>query len=250
VPALIPSPCGTKIAASARTTATRARRAAGRLAVRVGYLLFGRHRHRRLAVERIGPWTVVVFPDVFNPKLFRTGEVLALTLDEVLVPPGSAVLDLGTGSGIGAIAAARFTPRVSAVDLSPEAIRCARVNCAVNRVEDRVDLRQGDLFTPVGGERFDVVLFNPPFFRGIPKDLFDRSWRSPDVAERFAAGLADHLTPDGHALVVLSSDGDPAGFLRALRANAFAVDVVARRDFLNETLTIYRARAERGGRCA
>ena len=77
-----------------------------------------------------------------------------------------AVLDMGTGSGIAAIAAARRGARVVAVDISTEAVRCARINVLLNRVDDRVEIRCGDLFEPVQGERFDLVLFNPPFYAG------------------------------------------------------------------------------------
>ena len=48
---------------------------------------------------------------------------------------------------------------------------------------------------PLGGERFDLVLFNPPFLLGEPKDERDAAWRSNDAARRFAAGLGEHLEP-------------------------------------------------------
>jgi release factor glutamine methyltransferase len=104
-------------------------------------------------------------------------------------------------------------------------------------------VRQGDLFAPVAGERFDLVLFNPPFFRGEPQGPFDLAWRGTDVLERFAAGLPAALAPGGRALVLLSTDGDAAGMLRALRGSGFAIEVAARRDLGNEVMTIYSARA-------
>src|SRR5205823_1604642 len=107
--------------------------------------------------------------------------------------PGRA-LDMGTGSGIGAVFAARAGYRVVGVDLNPEAVRCARINALMNRLEDRLEAREGDLFAPVAGERFDLILFNPPFFRGEPRDALDMAWRSVDVLERFAEGLPSALT--------------------------------------------------------
>ncbi|HWQ13255.1 MAG TPA: HemK2/MTQ2 family protein methyltransferase [Roseiflexaceae bacterium] len=201
--------------------------------------LAGRLRHNRLVIEWVAGRPIVVLPQVFNPKLLRSGAMLAGALDERLVPEGAAVLDMGTGSGIGAVFAARRARRVVAVDINPEAVRCARINALLNRVEGRVEVRQGDLFAPLAGERFDVVLFNPPFFRGRPQDLLDHAWRSVDVAERFAAGLAAHLAPGGRALVILSSDGDERAFLEAFRAHELRVSVAARRDLWNEILTIY-----------
>jgi release factor glutamine methyltransferase len=193
-------------------------------------------------LERVAGVPILVLPQVFNPKLLRTGEFLARTLDTRTIPPGAAVLDLGTGSGIGAIFAVRWAGRVVAVDINPEAVRCARINALLHHLDDRIAVRQGDLFAPVAGERFDVVLFNPPYYRGAPRDALDHAWRSPDVIERFATGLRDHLTPGGSALVVLSTDGEAATFLRACAAAGFGANVVRRRDFSNEIITVYRLR--------
>jgi release factor glutamine methyltransferase len=102
-----------------------------------------------------------------------------------------------------------------------------------------VDARQGDLFAPVDGERFDVVLFNPPYYRGVPRDAIDHAWRSPDIIERFSTTLAAHLTQGGHALVVLSSDGEQSSFLAALHSAGFRSRVAAQRDLINETLSVY-----------
>ena len=85
-----------------------------------------------------------------------------------------------------------------------------------------------------------MVLFNPPFFRGTPRDALDRAWRSPDVGERFAAGLPDALAPGGQALVVLSSDGDRSGFLDSFRGQGLHFHPIAERDLINEVLTIFR----------
>jgi len=150
---------------------------------------------------------------------------------------------MGTGSGVGAVFAARRASRVVAVDINPHAVRCARINALLNGVEDTVEAREGDLFTPVEGERFDVILFNPPYFRGAPRDPLDHAWRSLNVVERFAAQLGKHLTPTGYALVVLSTDGDTPAFLAAFASNGLDVTVAARTELINETLTIYRLHA-------
>lgn len=210
-----------------------------RFFLRCRFLLFQRHRHNRLVLEEVAGRPILVLPGVFNPKLFRTSEFLVETLNARLIPPGSTVLDMGTGSGVGAVFAAQWADRIVAVDINPVAVRCARINALLNQVEDRVEVREGDLFEPVRGQRFDVVLFNPPFFRGTPRNDLERALWAEDVMERFAVGLRDHLTPKGHAVVVLSSDGDVAGFLAACQANHLTADVVARRSLVNEMLLVY-----------
>lgn len=75
------------------------------------------------------------------------------------------VLDLCTGSGCLAVMAADVFPRakVDAVDLSKDALQVAKKNVAEYRLEDRVTLHEGDLFTPVAQRRYDVILCNPPY---------------------------------------------------------------------------------------
>ena len=205
-----------------------------------GYRLAGKHRYDDFRMERVQGLPFLVTPSVFNPKVPRTGEFLASLLDSNLVGREDEVLDMGTGSGVGAVFAARHARRVVAVDINPAAVRCAGINALLNGVERQVDLRHGDLFAPVHNEKFDLILFNPPFVRGAPTDDRDRAWRSSDVAERFAAGLRAHLKPRGSALVLLSTFGDGGDFLHAFSEHHLGVSVLAERRFVNERLTVFR----------
>jgi release factor glutamine methyltransferase len=211
-----------------------------RLGLRLRFLLFQRRRHEALVLEEVAGLQILVLPQVFNPKLFWTGEFLAQTLNDRFVPPGADVLDLGTGTGIGALAAARWAGRVVAVDINPAAQRCARINVLLHELENRVEVRGGDLFDPVEGERFDVILFNPPYYPGLPRDPLDQAFRAADVPHRFARGLAAHLRPGGYALVLLSSAGDATDFLGKLRAAGLSVRPEAEQRRVSEVLTIYR----------
>jgi HemK-related putative methylase len=204
------------------------------------YKLFLKKRHRGVVLERVCGAPLVVAPGVLNPRLMRTGEFFARQLSSVLRDPGAQVLDMGTGSGVCAIVAVRHARRVVAVDINPAAVRCTRVNVLLNRLEDRVEVLEGDLFAPVAGRRFDVVLFNPPFLQGVPRDDADRAWRSTDVAERFAKHLREHLTSSGFALVLLSSFGGAAEFLRQLQRHDYDLAVAAKREFVNEKLAIFK----------
>jgi release factor glutamine methyltransferase len=209
-------------------------------AMAFGYRLTGKHRYDDFRIERVQGLPFLVTPSVFNPKVPRTGEFLASLLDSNLVGRDDEVLDMGTGSGVGAVCAAAHARRVVAVDINPAAVRCARINALINGVEGEIDLRHGDLFAPVRGEKFDLILFNPPFVRGAPTDDRDRAWRSSDVAERFAAGLREHLKPRGSALVLLSTFGDGGHFLDAFCQQGLGVAVLAERRFINERLTVFR----------
>lgn len=206
----------------------------------LGYALTGKNRYDNYQLEWVHGVPILVTPSVFNPKVPRTGAFLAALLDARMVRADAEVLDMGTGSGVCAVLAAKHARRVVGVDINPAAVRCAGINVLLNHVDHRVELRHGDLFGPVAGERFDLILFNPPFLRGTPQDDRDRAWRSSDVAERFAAALREHLKPGGAALIVLSSFGEAWVFLEEFRKRGFAISVLAERRFVNERLAVFR----------
>ena len=200
-------------------------------AMALGYRLVGKHRYDDFRLERVHGVPFIVTPSVFNPKVPRTGEFLASLLDSSRVGRNFEVLDMGTGSGVCAMFAAKYARRVVAVDINPAAVRCAEINVLLNHLEHKIDVRHGDLFAAVPGERFDLILFNPPFLRGAPRDDRDRAWRSSDVAERFAAGLRAQLNPSGFALVLLSTFGDGNFFLGEFRRQGLEISVEAERRF-------------------
>ncbi len=115
-----------------------------------------------------------------------------------------SVLDLGTGCGIQAMHASRHAGRVVATDISERALGFARLNAALNGI-DNIEFRLGSLFEPVAGELFDHIVSNPPFVitprtDGVPSYEYRDGGRVGDalVAE-VIAGAARHLTPGGIA---------------------------------------------------
>lgn len=217
--------------------------ALARIWLKLRYRILSR-RYGRLVLEAVDGVPLVILPQVFNPVLLRSGALMARAIARLPWAEAAnvSVLDLGTGSGIGAVFAARRGASVIAVDINPEAVRCVRINALLNRVDERIEARLGDLFGPLEGRAFDVVLFNPPFYRGRPKDDLDRAWRGEDVFERFAAGLGSVLVADGYALLTLSTDGHCDELLAELAAAGFRSEIVERTDLINEVVTIYAVR--------
>jgi len=76
--------------------------------------------------------------------------------------PVTGALDLGTGNGIQALLASRHAERVIATDVNPRALDFARFNARLNGVSN-IEFRQGSFFEPVEGERFDLIVSNPPY---------------------------------------------------------------------------------------
>ncbi|MGK2948203.1 MAG: methyltransferase [Acidimicrobiales bacterium] len=123
---------------------------------------------------------------MFDPQRHLSGVAFAPHLG-ALVAPGARVLDLGTGCGILAAAAAQAgAAEVVATDIDERAVACARRNLADLAV---VDVRHGDLFAPVAGERFDLVVVNPPYVIGPSDDL---TYASPDLLERLGREVGRH----------------------------------------------------------
>ena len=207
----------------------------------LAYRIAGKHRYDEWKLEHLGDCTIMVMPSIANPKALRTGAFMARELESWARIRAASVLDLGTGSGICAIVAAKRARSVVATDINPAAARCARINALINGVENRIEIRTGDLFEPVSDSSFDLILFNPPFLLGQPKDARDAAWRSHDLARRFSMELADRLAPGGEALLCLSTFGDACPhFESELIAAGFSLTVHARQRMLNETITLLR----------
>lgn len=116
-----------------------------------------------------------------------------------------SALDVGTGCGVQALLAARHAGRVVAVDLNPRALQFARLNAVLNDI-DNVELREGDLFDPVEGQRFDLIVANPPFVISPASELLfrDAGLAGDELSRLVLASAATFLADNGYASVLCS----------------------------------------------
>ncbi|WP_407319246.1 methyltransferase [Isoptericola halotolerans] len=124
------------------------------------------------ATDATGPvawWLASDLSEVVTGRRLAADHVLgtggaSTTLAQVTVRPEvGRVLDLGTGCGIQALHAARHAGAVVGTDISRRALAFARFNAALNMPDADLTLRHGSMLEPVAGERFDLVVSNPPF---------------------------------------------------------------------------------------
>ncbi|MFG2515767.1 HemK2/MTQ2 family protein methyltransferase [Streptomyces sp. NPDC048584] len=172
-------------------------------------------------------------PGVYAPQ--EDTELLAGALSDEPVPPGARVLDVGTGSGALAVEAARRGCRVTAVDVSRRAVCTARVNALRAGVPVRV--RRGNLFAPVRGESYDLILANPPYVpapgRGTPPRGAARAWDAGGdgrlVLDRICREAPALLRTGGVLLLVQSALSGPGPTVGRLREAGMKAAVIRRR---------------------
>jgi release factor glutamine methyltransferase len=162
--------------------------------------------------------------------------MLADALRVATLPPRASVLDLCSGSGALALAAAlRGAREVTAVDVSRRAVLAVRLNARANGV--RVRALRGDLFAPVARSRFDLILSNPPYVPaeddGAPGPGRARHWAGGGDGRALLDRIIDeapaHLRPGGSLMLVHSSLCGIDATLDRMRAAGLAPEVVARR---------------------
>ncbi|MBB3601501.1 release factor glutamine methyltransferase [Mycolicibacterium sp. BK556] len=154
------------------------------------------------------------------------------------VVTGRRVLDMCTGSGAVAIAAAQLGARaVTALDICSQAIGCARSNAVEAGV--RIDARVGTYFEALVAGPFDVVVSNPPYvptppdayLEDIPTEVgpptaWNAGWDGRQVLDPLCDGAPELLTDGGTMLIVQSEFADPEQSLRRLRSAGLRAEVV------------------------
>ncbi|MEV7892205.1 class I SAM-dependent methyltransferase [Streptomyces sp. NPDC002817] len=173
--------------------------------------VLGAHEWRRKGVEvpALGGARVHPHYGVFSPV---RGEYVDLVATAPLpVPAPRTAFDLGTGTGVlAAVLARRGCGRVTATDISPRALACARENARRLGLAERVEVTGPGLF-PEG--RADLVVCNPPWLPARPTSALEQGVYDPGgtMLHGFLDGLADHLAPGGEGWLVLSDLAEHLG---------------------------------------
>jgi release factor glutamine methyltransferase len=199
---------------------------------------------------------LAVTPDTLIPRP-ETELLVELALARIPAQSAAQVADLGTGSGAIALAIASERPqaRVVAVDISGDALEVARGNAAALGL-DNVEFRRGDWLSPLAGERFDLVVSNPPYIaegdahlaqgdlRFEPRGALASGADGLDAIRIIAAAAPAHLRDGGWLLV--EHGWEQGAAVRALFEAAGLVDVATEPDLeQRDRVTLGRNRLAR-----
>ncbi|NHJ12603.1 MAG: methyltransferase domain-containing protein [Candidatus Thorarchaeota archaeon] len=159
----------------------------------------------------------------FDPEVYPPAEDTYLLLEAIDVVKDDLFLEVGCGSGLIAIAAARHARFVIASDISMSAVRNARDNLKRNRMDHKCAVIQTDLLASLSPDaQFSIIAFNPPY---LPSDNHTTEMdhalvggpMGVEVTERFVKQAVFRLIPGGRLYVVVSSQSDISRIRKTMR---------------------------------
>ena len=190
-----------------------------------------------------------------HEKVYPPGEDTFLVIDNIGPNIAGRFLEIGVGTGIISIYAAKMGARVTGTDINPSAVSNARVNAAKNKV--CADFHTSDLFSGISG-RFRTIVFNPPYLspgENGTDDSFLAPWEKQallggrsgiETSVRFLEQCPDHLEKNGVIYLVASSVGDVKQLLDRFQDRFVFLDI-ARRDYHGERLTLFLIKEKEAG---
>jgi release factor glutamine methyltransferase len=130
-----------------------------------------------------------VTPDVLIPRP-ETEHLVEAALERIPVDSPMRIVDVGTGSGAIAVALAHSRPltKVTALDISPAALKIAESNAAAHNVASRIRFLESDLLEAVQHEQFDIIVSNPPYIADSERDSLNAEVREYEPAKALFAG--------------------------------------------------------------
>ena len=189
---------------------------------------------------------VIVHEGVYEPA--EDTFLLCKNLD---IKPGDRVLEVGTGCGLVAIVAAKSGATVVATDQSLQAVNNARENVERHNLHNRIEIRHGQLFEPIGrNEKFSLIAFNPPYLPGTQQDPgYDPAWTGGEngriTIDKFLKECVHYLELNGRVLLVQSSLSNSDKTRQILKEKFHKVHLKAESPSFFEQILLFGARNPR-----
>lgn len=176
--------------------------------------------------------TIIVMPGVFHPGLFySTKFILSYLLKEPLI--NASLLELGCGSGLISILAAKVGAHVTSSDLNSIAIQNITLNAKQNNVS--LKIIHSDLFETIPAQKFDWIVINPPYYAREITSEAELAWHAGPNFEYFHKlfqSLIHYIFEDSKVIMVLTKGTDLPFIFAIAKKNGFKLDVIKQRSML------------------
>ena len=177
---------------------------------------------------------------VFHPGFFFSTKLLLGQIKKLWLKD-KRFLELGAGSGLISISAARHGADVTATDINPDAIECIRKNSRANNV--MINIIESDLFEKLPVQNFDIIAINPPYYKKRPVSYADHAWccgENGEYFEKLFQGLKNYIYPKTIVLMVLCEGCDINMVNVMAEQNGYAMNCIFTRQNLLEKNFIYQ----------
>ncbi len=189
-----------------------------------------RYRDIRLAIA----------PEVFHPGFFFSTKFLLQYISKLPLA-GKKFLELGCGSGLISMAAAKQSALVTASDINPVAVEFLKMNSRDNKTE--MTVIQSDLFGNIPKQSFDIIAINPPYYKKEPVTAKDHAWFCGENGEYFSrlfCELAGYINTNTEVLMVINEQCDREMINGFAKKNGFALQEVYGKKNMLEQLFIFK----------
>ncbi len=196
-----------------------------------------------LSKTRVHKWGGIkleIPPQVFHPGFFSSTQLLLQHISGLSLK-NKNFLELGAGSGLIAIQAAKKGALVTATDINPVAIDYLYSNSALNNVI--LEIIQSNLFAGIPGGIFDIIAINPPYYKKQPVTLQDYAWFCGEYGEYFSglfSQLAGYIHDKTETIMVLCEGCDIAMIETAADRNGFELQLMLTKQNMLEKNFIYK----------
>ncbi|MBI4548704.1 MAG: methyltransferase [Ignavibacteriae bacterium] len=208
------------------------------------YHFYARPKIAKTDITELLGFSLVVPPTVFHPSLYFSSKILGKYVHSLDLK-GTAVLDIGCGSGILSLIASSKGASVTAIDINQAAVEATIENAKRNHLEHSIVAFQGNLFEPVrDSEKYDYVFLNPPFYPKEAQNLLEMGWKSGEnysLIKEFVYQAFKYLKPQGKIIFILTSDVDIVKILKIFEAERFTTRCVSTKQNFFEKFFIYEA---------
>ena len=181
-----------------------------------------------------------ISPQVFHPGFFFSTQLLLQYISKLPLQEKN-FLELGCGSGLISIVAAKKEARVTATDINPVAVELLQKNSRQNKVEIRII--QSDLFQDIPEQQFDIIAINPPYYKKKPVTAQDHAWFCGENGEYFSAlfdTIDNYVHNDTEILMVLFEGCDMEMITGFAAKNGFVLNCVYTKKNMLEKNFIFR----------